>query len=290
MILTVRNRSLSFPRRPLIMGIVNINDDSFSGDGRLDSTWALERAAELTAAGADIIDVGAESARTNRAAITESEEIARLQPFLAGFANTVAQTIPAAGDQIFPPLLSINTWRSAVARHTLAIAGDILNDMSGLPSPENAVAAAENSAALLIMHTVGIPKVTHTHVEYSDVMEAMITFFKDRIRVACEAGLSPSAIILDPGIDFAKQRDDNLRVMRELARVTALGHPVLMPVSRKTVIGDVLNIPDANNRDAGTLACLISGALRGASIFRVHNVEAAFQATVTLDRIQNGKP
>lgn len=271
------------------MGIVNINDDSFSGDGKLDANWALERAAELTAAGADIIDVGAESARTNRAAITESAEIARLEPFLLGFANAVAQTIPAGSDQIFPPLLSINTWRASVARHTLAIAGDILNDMSGLPTPENAVAAAKNRAALLIMHTVGTPKVVHTHVEYDDVMSAMIAFFKDRIRVAREAGLPQDAMILDPGIDFAKQRDDNLRVMRELSRIAGLGHPVLMPVSRKTVIGDVLGIPDAKDRDAGTLASLVSGALRGASIFRVHNVQAAFQATVTLDRIQHGR-
>jgi len=289
MILTVRNRSILFPRRPLIMGIVNINDDSFSGDGRLDAAWALERAAELTAQGADIIDVGAESARTNREAITESAEIARLEPFLEGFANAVAQTIPAGSDQVFPPLLSINTWRASVARHALAIAGDILNDMSGLPTPENAVAAAKNRAALLIMHTVGTPKVAHTHVEYDDVMTAMIAFFEDRIRVAREAGLPQDAMILDPGIDFAKQRDDNLLVMRELTRITALGHPVLMPVSRKTVIGDVLGIPDAKDRDAGTLACVVSGALRGASIFRVHNVQAAFQATVTLDRIQNGK-
>lgn len=287
--LRARNRCITFPRRPLIMGILNINNDSFSDDGKLDSGWALRRASELVSEGADIIDVGAESARTNRAPISEEEELRRLAPFLANFHNAVGNSTPAAADQVFPPLLSINTWRTGVARGALEIAGDILNDMSGLPSADNAVVAAKAGAALLIMHTVGAPKVAHTHVGYRDVVGEMIAFFNDRVRVARRAGLSDDAIILDPGIDFAKQRDDNLRVMRELDKIVALGHPVLMPVSRKTVIGDVLGISDPKNRDAGTLACIVSGARRGAAIFRLHNVRAGLTATLTMDRIDHGK-
>lgn len=287
MILSARNRQIHFPRRPLIMGILNINDDSFSGDGKVDVRWALARAAELVSEGADVIDVGAESARTNRAAIPEHEELRRLIPFLEQFQDAVANSAPAAADQVFPPLLSINTWRPRVAAGALATAGDILNDMGGLPTPENAEIAAGHGAALLIMHTVGVPKVAHTHVGYSDVVSEMMTFFDDRVRVARQAGLDSQSIILDPGIDFAKQRDDNLRVMRDLARITTMGLPVLMPVSRKTVIGDVLGISDAKNRDAGTVACLVSGVLRGATLFRVHNVSAALRATLTLNHIMN---
>lgn len=267
------------------MGILNINDDSFSADGKLDSRWALERAVEMVGEGADIIDVGAESARTNRAAISEDDELSRLIPFLQGFEAAVLQAKPAAADQLFPPLLSINTWRPLVASAALSVAGDILNDMGGLPTPDNAVAAAKHGAALLIMHTVGAPKIAHTHVGYHDVVAEMKTFFEDRIRMAQEAGLDRRSIILDPGIDFAKQRDDNLRVMRELDQISAMGYPVLMPVSRKTVIGEVLKIADARDRDAGTMACLVAGALRGAAIFRVHHVAAALKVTLTLDRI-----
>lgn len=290
MILKAKTHIIKFPRRPLIMGILNINDDSFSNDGQVDEAWALRRAAELVEAGADIIDVGAESARTNRPAISESEEIDRLWPFLEGFKDAVSNASPAASDQVFPPLLSINTWRPTVARTTLAIAGDILNDMGGLPNPENAEIAASCGAALLIMHTVGAPKVPHTHVGYRDVVREMLEFFDEKIHLALQAGIEKAQIILDPGIDFAKQRDDNLRVIREMHQICAMGYPVLMPVSRKTVIGDVLGLPDARDRDAGTIACLAAGVIRGTSIFRVHNVSAALHATLTLEQIRNETP
>ncbi len=278
MILRARNHSVVFPRRPLVMGIVNINDDSFSDDGRLDANWALRRVGELTADGADIIDVGAESARTNRAAISVADEIARLVPFLEGFDAAVRAARPADAGQWFPPMLSINTWRPEVARAALAISGDILNDMSGLPDDTNARICAETGAALVIMHTRGEPKVPHGHVRYRQVMDEMERFFAEKTRVAMAVGLNPEGIVLDPGIDFAKQHDDNLTVYRELERITCLGWPVLLPVSRKTVIGDVLGIPVAADRDAGTVACLVAGVRRSAAILRVHNVRAARQA------------
>lgn len=286
MILHARGRRLDFPRRPLVMGILNLNDDSFSGDGSLDQGWARERTRELIAEGADIIDVGAESARTNRAAIPEAEEIARLAPYLEGWAELAAGGTPADAEQVFPPLLAINTWRPGVARAALAIAGDILNDMGGLPTPENAEICAATGAALLIMHTVGEPKVAHTHVAWRDVMGEMRAFFADRIAVAEAAGVAREAIVLDPGIDFAKQRDDNLRVYRELEALAEFGRPLLLPVSRKSVIGAVLDLPDPRDRDAGTIACLIAGARRGAAIFRVHNVRAAHQARRTFAAVE----
>ena len=286
MILRARGREVAFPRRPLVMGILNLNDDSFSGDGSLDLAWAVGRTRELIAEGADIVDVGAESARTNRAAITVAEEIARLRPYLERWPELAAGAAPADGGQLTPPLLSINTWRPPVARAALAIAGDLLNDMGGLPTPENAEICAATGAALLIMHTVGEPKVPHTHVGWRDVIGEMRAFFAEKMAVAEAAGVPRDAVVLDPGIDFAKQRDDNLRVYRELGALRDFGRPILLPVSRKSVIGAVLDQPDPRERDPGTVACLVAGTLRGAAIFRVHNVRAARLALRTLVAVE----
>lgn len=267
------------------MGILNINDDSFSGDGRLDAAWALGRAAEMVAEGADIIDVGGESARTNRAAVPAEEEWRRIEPFVSGFAGAVARAVPRDPGQLFPPLLSVNTWRPEVAAPALAAGAEILNDMGGLPDATNAALCAQTGAALLVMHSVGEPKVAHTHVRYPDVLAEMAAFFEEKIARALAAGVAEESILLDPGIDFAKQRDDNLRVYRELSKLARFGRPVLLPVSRKGVIGDVLGISEAAERDAGTIACVVAGQLRGAAIFRVHNIDAAWHAVRTIELV-----
>jgi len=260
-------------KRPLVMGILNINEDSFCGDGRVDLGWAIDRAGELLAEGADIVDVGAESARTNRQAISVEEELSRLLPFVERFY------------QYFDgeTLLSINTWRPEVAEGVLAVGGDILNDMGGLPTDANARICAERGAALLIMHSIGEPKVAHRHIEYANIMGVLERFFERRIGEAIDAGLTEEAILLDPGIDFAKQREDNLTILRETARLVRFGRPVLLPVSRKTVIGETLGIEEPRERDAGTIACIVAGARAGASIFRVHDVRAARLALETVD-------
>ena len=273
MIWQARQHRVEFPRRPLVMGIVNINDDSFCGDGTLDPTAALAQAEQQLRDGADIIDIGAESARTNREAISVSEEIDRLMPFLAKW--------PELRAHHNSPLLSINTWRSDVIAAVLPEGGDIVNDISGLPDAFNAKLCAEHNASLLIMHSVGVPKVPHTHVKYESIMDTLEHFFKQRLIMAESVGLPRENIILDPGIDFAKQRDDNLTIYRELERLHRFERPILLPVSRKTVIGEVLGVP-ALERDAGTVACIAAGMQRGAQIFRVHNVKAAVQAVKVL--------
>jgi len=273
MIWKARQHRIEFPRRPLVMGIVNINDDSFCGDGTLDPTAAFAQAEQQLRDGADIIDIGAESARTNREAISVSEEIDRLMPFLAKWPELKAHHNS--------PLLSINTWRSDVIAEILPQGGDIINDISGLPDAFNAKLCAEHNASLLIMHSVGEPKVPHTHVKYDNIMETLEHFFKQKLVMAESVGLPRENILLDPGIDFAKQRDDNLTIYRELERLHRFERPILLPVSRKTVIGDVLGVP-ALERDAGTVACIAAGMQRGAQIFRVHNVKAAVKAVKVL--------
>jgi dihydropteroate synthase len=265
------------------MGILNINDDSFSGDGRLDVEWALGRAREMVSEGADIIDVGGESARTNRDAIGEDEELRRVLPFLEKFERAMAGATPRDNAQIYPPLVSLNTWRPGVVEGALEAGFDILNDMGALPDDKNAKLCARIGAALLIMHSKGQPKVSHRHVTYPDVIKELEEFFDEKITMAMQAGLTREHIILDPGIDFAKQTEDNLKIYRELEKLTAKGFPVLLPVSRKSVIGRVLGIENPSGRDAGTAACIVAGCLRGASIFRIHHVGAAWQTLRTLE-------
>ena len=273
--LVARNFTFEFPRPSLVMGIVNLVADSFSGDGITEIDAALAHARELIKQGADIVDIGAESARTNRDALPAAGEAAQLLRFIERWDADVP--------------LSINTWRPGVARAVLTAGGDILNDIGGLPTDENARICAETGAALLIMHTVGTPKVPHTHVGYDDVMQSLGDFFAERIALAERAGVPGEAILLDPGIDFAKQRDDNLRICRELDRLRRFGRPILLPVSRKTVIGDVLGLPPPE-RDAGTVACIAAGFLRGAQIFRVHNVRAAVQSLRMLEAMEGQAP
>lgn len=266
------------------MGIVNINDDSFCGDGTLDPDAALAQAERQLRDGADIIDIGAESARTNRGIITEEEEIRRLMPFIKAWPRLIAQWVgqPFDSAQVWPPVLSINTWRTAVIGAVLPHGGDLINDLSALPDDANARLCAEHGASLLIMHSIGQPKVPHTHVQYPDILETLTGFFDEKMALALGAGLTEDQIILDPGIDFAKQKDANLAIYRDLDVLHRWQRPLLIPVSRKTVIGQVLNLPDATERDAGTVACIAASMRRGAQIFRVHNVRAAAQTVKTL--------
>jgi dihydropteroate synthase len=274
--LRLRRFDFEFPRRPLVMGIVNLSVDSFSGDGLGDIDAAFAHAQQLIADGADIIDVGAESARTNRGPISEGEEAARLRAFIERWDGAVP--------------LSINTWRPGVVREVLPHGGDLLNDISALPTDENARACAEAGAALLIMHTIGEPKVAHTHIAYDDVIARLDAFFSEKLALALAAGVPRDAIVLDPGIDFAKQRPDNLRIYRELDRLLRFERPILLPVSRKTVIGEVLGIAAPADRDAGTIACIVSGMLRGAGIFRIHHVRAAVQAIRVIHAVHASGP
>ena len=282
MILQARDRRIIFPRRPLVMGIVNLNDDSFSGDGSLILDDAVARAAALVRCGADIIDIGGESARANRPPISCAEEVDRLRPFIERFPETYRGGTPADPEQIFPPLLSLNTWRTEVVSSLVPDGVDLLNDIGALLRDDNARVVANHNTALVIMHSVGLPKQKHTHIRYRDVMIELEQFFTQKIKLAQHAGLSREQLIIDPGIDFAKQQADNLRIYRELERLAKFERPILLPVSRKTVIGETVGVPEPADRDPGTMACIVAGMTRGANIFRVHNVTAAYQVVRTI--------
>ncbi len=285
MLLRAREREIRFPRRPLVMGIVNINDDSFCGEGSLDPDQAMALARKQLNEGAEIIDVGAESARTNRGPISVDEEVARLRPFIKAFpaiASSAGMTSP-------PPLLSVNTWRAEVVRRILPLGVDLLNDMGALPDAANARHCAEHGTALLIMHSSGQPKQPHRGEHYADVIREVKEFFISKLQLAESAGLEQARTVLDPGIDFAKDRDDNLLLLRELESLTSLKRPILLPVSRKTVIGEVLGLENPLDRDAGTIACAVAGMMRGAAILRVHNVAATVNAVRVIEPLLNNR-
>jgi dihydropteroate synthase len=288
-ILRAKQRQIAFPRRPLVMGIVNLNDDSFSGDATLDLDEAIRYARKLISEGADIIDIGGESARTNRREIPVQQEIDRVAPFVVRFQECWEGLSPIDAIQLFPPLLSVNTWRSPVANDLLSLGGDLLNDLSALPTDENARIAARHHTALLIMHSIGLPKQKHTDVQYAEIMRTLEQFFEEKLALAEKAGLARESIVIDPGLDFAKQRNDNLTILRELWRLARFDRPILLPVSRKTVIGEVLGLPDPTDRDPGTIACVVAGIWANASIFRVHNVRATSLVVRTVWEIAGGE-
>ena len=271
MILRIREKTLDFSNRTMVMGIININDDSFSGDGTLNQNKAMQMALEKVDEGADIIDVGAESARTNRGPIAINEEVDRLIPFIDAFHSF------NWNEERRKPLLSINTWRPEVTKKIVPLGIDILNDIGALNQSDNAEICAKHGSALLIMHSIGLPKEPHLGQKYENIIDEINIFFEKKIQFAESVGLKREQIILDPGIDFAKDCKDNLKILKDLNIFQKHGRPILVPVSRKTVIGEVLGIDDPNERDAGTVACSVSSILRGASILRVHNVIAASQ-------------
>jgi dihydropteroate synthase len=286
--LALPGRTVSFPRRPLIMGIVNVNDDSFSGDGTLDIGAAIAVAQAHVLAGADIIDVGAESARTNRDAIPVDEEVRRLRGFFERWDQISRGLRPRDEIQLWPPVLSVNTWRPEVVESILGCGKiDLLNDIGALPDDRNARLCADHGTALLIMHSVGLPKVPHLDQRWDDIMGSMMAFFREKLAMAEAAGVPRDAWVVDPGLDFAKQCDDNLKVLRELPMLDQLGRPVLVPLSRKTFIGEVLGIPEPKDRDAGTIACMAACMPQGDAgrIMRVHHSDAAWQALKTLDAL-----
>lgn len=262
MILRARGRRLEPSGRPLLMGILNATPDSFS-DGReepLDARLARGRA--LVAAGADIIDVGGESARGDRPAVPVDVEIERVSELIGALAR----------DGV---LVSVDTYKPAVAEAAIAAGAAIVNDVSGLRDPALAAVCAASGAALVLMHTAVEPKGTLLDpATYDDVVGAVVAFLRERIEVARAAGVAEEQLILDPGPDFAKTPAQTVAVLRRLDAVRALGRPVLLAASRKDFVGAITGRAPAE-RDPGTLAVLGHGVDAGAAILRVHDVAGA---------------
>jgi dihydropteroate synthase len=263
MILRAAGRRLEVGGRPLLMGIQNATPDSFSdGDGDEPASVRLERGRALLAAGADIIDVGGESARGDRPAVSAAEEIARVEHLVAALVKDGALT-------------SIDTYKYDVAAAAVAAGAAIVNDVSGLRDERLAELCAATGAALVIMHTAVEPKGTRLDPStYEDAADEVFSFLRTRMDAAEAAGVSFEQLIVDPGPDFAKTPAQTVAVLRRMDLLRELGRPILLAASRKDFVGAITGRPPAS-RDPGTLAVLGYGVEQGASILRVHDVAGA---------------
>jgi dihydropteroate synthase len=250
---------------PLIMGIVNASPDSFSDGGRYATLDAqLELARKLIEDGAEILDIGGESASTNRPAVSVEQEIERVVPLIERVAGELGATV------------SVDTYKPPVARAAIAAGARIVNDVSGLRDPELARVCAQTGAALVLMHTRAEPKqrLQDPDLYGDDVVGEVQAFLGERIEQALALGVDPDQIVLDPGPDFAKTPAQTIELLAGVGRLHELGRPLLMAVSRKDFIGALTGRPP-RERLPGTLAALAHGLDVGARIFRVHDVAAA---------------
>lgn len=252
---------LSFP---VAMGILNVTPDSFSDGGRWDARdRAINRVAEMASRGAAIIDVGGESTRPGSDPVSEEEELKRVLPVLEGAVER------------HPNLLfSIDTTKYCVARAALERGVHLINDVSGLQKePRLAGLAAEFGAGYVCMHSRGNPKTMQDEPAYEDVVGEVHTFFQERLERLTASGVSD--IFLDPGFGFGKNLSHNLRLVRHLDRFESLGAPLLVGISRKSMIGQLLDNRSVDGRLAGTVAIHYHALIKGASVLRVHDVQEA---------------
>jgi dihydropteroate synthase len=277
MILRARDRVLELGSRAWLMGIVNASPDSFSDGSRYPTIEAqLQLARELLASGADIIDIGGESARTDRPPVSLDQEIERVVPLIA----RVSQELGA--------IVSVDTYKPAVARAAIAAGARIVNDVSGLRDPAMADVCAETGAALVLMHTVVAPRRRLQDPDlYADITAEVLAFLAERIALARAAGVDSEQLIIDPGPDFAKTPAQTIRLLSQVGRLHELGRPLLLAISRKDFIGALTGRPP-RERLAGTLAALAHGLDAGAHIFRVHDVGAAADFLAVRDALGAG--
>ena len=240
-----------------LMGVINLTTDSFYNKSRFQPSTILDTVQQMTADGADIIDVGAESSRPGAVPLTLADELARLEP--------IFKAIP----DIQVPV-SIDTYKPAVALQALKSGARIINDITGLRNPEMVAICAEYKAQVVIMHMQGTPQTMQAQPVYQDVVAEICAFFERQIRVAQSAGITE--IILDPGIGFGKTTAHNLEILNNIPRFKALGFPVLIGASRKRLIADIYGAEKVEDRLPGTLQIHLRAAQKGADILRVHDV------------------
>ncbi|HST41232.1 MAG TPA: dihydropteroate synthase [Conexibacter sp.] len=266
------DRTLHLGERPWLMGIVNATPDSFSDDGRYPTLEArVELARTLLAAGADVIDVGGESGVTNRPAVDPAEEIARVVPLIERVAGELGAVV------------SVDTYKPAVAEAAIAAGACIVNDVSGLRDAGLADVCARSGAALVLMHTRAAPKTKLLDRSMDGRMaDDVVTFLRERIELAQARGVTPEQLILDPGPDFGKTPAQTVEVLRRLDDLLALGRPLLMALSRKDFVGAITGRPP-RERLAGTLAALGWAADAGGHVFRVHDVAEAAEFLAVRD-------
>jgi dihydropteroate synthase len=250
------------------MGVVNVTPDSFSDGGAFDdSLAAIAHARRLAAEGAAIIDVGGESTRPGADPVPAGEELARVQPVVAGVA-----------DLGLPVQISIDTMKRAVAEAAIDAGATYVNDVTAFRhDPEMAVLVAERGVDCCLMHMLGEPRTMQRNPSYRDVVEDVKAFLEERLAAATAAGIAENRIQLDPGIGFGKKLEHNLELLRRLDELAAIGRPLVIGTSRKTFLGRLTG-RDVTERVHATVATTVLAFERGARVFRVHDVAATADA------------
>ena len=270
-----RQRTIDLTR-PVVMGILNVTPDSFSDAGRYAGLEAaLERARQIVAEGAAIIDVGGQSTRPGALAVQESVEIARVVPVIEGIAASCDVAI------------SIDSSKPGVMRAAVAAGACIINDVYALREPGARAVAAGTQAGVCLMHMQGEPRTMQDSPHYNDVVGEVMEFLAHERRACIQAGVAGDAIALDPGFGFGKNLEHNLTLLRELPRLAALGAPLLVGVSRKSVIGKILG-KSVNDRLYGGLGLAALAVANGARIIRTHDVNPTVDAVRSVSAVLQG--
>lgn len=265
--IVINNIELDYTKETFVMGILNVTPDSFSDGGKFNSLkMAVQHAKEMVANGAKIIDVGGESTRPGYTRITDEEEIARVVPIIKALVKEV------------PAIISIDTYKSAVARAAIEAGAHMINDIWGAKADsEMAYVASEMNVPIILMHN-------RKEEPYNNYFEDYLSDLQESINIVKEAGVPDEHIILDPGIGFVKNLQQSIETMQRLDELIDLGYPVLLATSRKRMIGTILNLP-LEERVEGTAATCAYGVMKGCHIVRVHDVKEVARTVKMMDAL-----
>ena len=253
--------------RPQVMGILNLTPDSFSDGGRfLARDTALAHAERMVADGAAIIDIGGESTRPGAKPVTEEQELERVVPVIEALASEI------------PVPISIATLKPAVMREAVDAGAGLINDVMALQAPGAVETAAELTVPICLMHMLGEPRTMQQKPHYDDVVASVCGFLADRVAVCEKAGIKRERLLLDPGFGFGKTLEHNLSLLRHLSSLGSLGLPLLVGISRKSMIGSILGDVSVDDRLIGSVAMAMVAVNQGAAIIRAHDVRETVDA------------
>ncbi len=274
--LSWNNFILDFSEKTCIMGILNVTPDSFSDGGRyFDETSAINKALQMVGDGADIIDIGGESTRPGSEPMPVEEELRRILPVIKSIAREIK--IP----------VSIDTYKSEIAKRALDAGASMVNDISGLRfDPEMAKVVSDYKVPVVIMHIKGTPKIMQHKPVYDALIPEILEYLRQSITIAGEAGISDNVIMIDPGLGFGKTFEHNLEIIHNLHEFALLEKPVLIGPSRKAFIGKILGDVPPDERLEGTAAAVAISIMNGANIVRVHDVKEMARVAKVADAIK----
>lgn len=261
--------------RPHVMGIVNVTPDSFSDGGKFAQTdLAIEHALSLIEQGADILDIGGESTRPNATPVSLQQELERVIPVIEGLVKQIK--IP----------ISIDTYKPQVMQAAIKAGASVVNDVRALQENGAIDIVAASDAGVCLMHMQGTPQTMQINPQYADVVTEVKAFLLQRLNVCEVAGIDKSRILLDPGFGFGKTREHNITLIQHLASFSTMGQPLLVGLSRKSVLGQVTG-NDVDARIYSSVAASVISAMVGAKILRVHDVKATVEALKIVTAIQH---